>query len=328
MSSDFVVLGATGTTGGLIADHLVRRGASVVLAGRDTGRLAEAAERIAPGNPSVTTTTVDLADPDGLQALARSGRVLVNAVGPFARLAPPVVAACLAAGTAYVDIANERAAVRALLDHDDQARERGVPLVTGAGFGLAATEALVLALLAEGVRPSRVLVAAAAGSPLDTEGVRSTLTETVSDGATTYRGGQLVRAPFGQDSMSLSFGGASRVVVPAPVGDLEAALRISGAADVTACIALRGSAAPDHRSYTYAEIVDVEGLTHTAELSTGEGYVFSAAVAAEAAFRLLGTTRAGAWTPCDLFGVDLVGSMADTVIELTTPAPQPGRWTR
>ncbi|MEZ0092267.1 saccharopine dehydrogenase NADP-binding domain-containing protein [Streptacidiphilus sp. EB129] len=325
MSSDFVVLGATGTTGGLVADHLVRRGASVVLAGRDPGRLAEVAGRLAPGNPSVTTTAVDLGDHSAVSAMARAGRVLVNAVGPFARLAPAVVTACLAAGTAYVDIANERAAVRALLDRDGEARERGVSLVTGAGFGLTATEALVLTLLAEGVRPSRVVVAAAAGSPLDTEGVRNTVAEAIADGATTYRGGELVRAPFGHGATSLTFGGAARQVVPAPVGDLEAALRISGAADVTAYVALRGSAAPDPRSYSYAEITDEEGRAHTAELSTGEGFVFSAAIAAETAFRLLGTTRPGAWTPCRLLGVDLVTGVAGTAVEVSGGVLRSGR---
>ncbi|WP_329561225.1 SDR family NAD(P)-dependent oxidoreductase [Kitasatospora sp. NBC_01266] len=325
MSSDFVVFGATGSTGGLVADRLIRRGASVVLAGRDPGRLAEAAERLAPGNPSVTTMTVDLDDHAAVSAMARAARVLVNAVGPFARLAPAVVTACLAAGTAYVDIANERAAVRALLDLDGEARERGVCLVTGAGFGLAATEALVLTLLAQGVRPSRVVVAAASGSLRESEGVRNTVAEAVADGATTYRGGELVRAPFGSGATDLSFGGAARQVVPAPVGDLEAARRISGAADVTAYLAMGGGGSPEQRSHSYAEFVDEAGRAHTAELSTVQGFVFSASIATETALRLLAGERPGAWTPCELLGVDLVTAVAGTTIEVSAPALLPGR---
>ncbi|AOR36710.1 hypothetical protein BFF78_41730 [Streptomyces fodineus] len=159
MRSDFVVLGASGTTGGLIAEELVRQGGRVVLAGRDAGRLARTAARFEGGTVSVLA--VDLADPASLAAAAGAGKVLVNTVGPFARLSPPVVAACLDAGTAYLDLANERAAVRALLDRDAEARERGAGLVTGAGFGPAATEALVLTLLKTGARAAAVKVAAA-----------------------------------------------------------------------------------------------------------------------------------------------------------------------
>ena len=89
--NDFVILGASGTTGRLIADHLVRQGASVVLAGRDTARLGETAARF--GGAAVSVLAVDMADPGSLARAAQAGRVLVNTVGPFARLAPSVVAA-------------------------------------------------------------------------------------------------------------------------------------------------------------------------------------------------------------------------------------------
>ena len=60
--------------------------------------------------------------------------VVLSTIGPFARQAGPVIDACLAAGVSYVDIANEWAAVRGLLDRDEQARAHAVTLVTGAGF--------------------------------------------------------------------------------------------------------------------------------------------------------------------------------------------------
>ncbi|MDH6577528.1 saccharopine dehydrogenase NADP-binding domain-containing protein [Kitasatospora sp. MAP5-34] len=321
MPSDFVVLGASGTTGGLIAEQLVRLGASVVLAGREAGRLVQLAERLAPGDPSVSTLVVDLADPDpaAVRALAGAGRVLVNTVGPFTRLAPPVVAACLAAGTAYVDLANERAAVRAVLDRDAEARERGVTLVTGAGFGPALTESLLLALLAEGVRPAGVVVAFAARSAYETEGVKGSVAEAVAEGGTTYRNGELVRAPFGEGATSLHFGGAARQVVPAPLGDLEAALGVTGAPDVTAYLARSGGDPEDARSYAYAEITDPEGVRHLAELSTGEGFAVTAAIAAETAIRVLAGVRPGAWTPGRLLGTDLVTGLPGTSVRVLAP---------
>ncbi|MCC9307290.1 SDR family NAD(P)-dependent oxidoreductase [Kitasatospora sp. RB6PN24] len=314
MRNDFVVLGASGTTGTLIADHLVRQGARVALAGRDAARLGEAAARL--DSDAVSVLAVDLADPDSLAAMAAAGRVLVNTVGPFARLAPPVMAACLAAGTPYLDLANERAAVRAVLDRDAEARRRGVALVTGAGFGPAATEALVLALLEPGIRAARVVVASAAGSAYDTEGVRSTVAAAAAEGATTYRAGELVRAPLGNGATTLVFGGAPRTVIPVPVGDLEAARQASGAPDITAYAVPRGAGEPDGRSYGYAEINDVDGRRHTAELRTGEGFAFTAALAAATATRLLDAPAPGAWTAARLLGAEQIAALPGTGIEL------------
>ncbi|MER6126218.1 saccharopine dehydrogenase NADP-binding domain-containing protein [Streptomyces sp. NPDC001795] len=314
MCSDFVVLGASGTTGGLIAEELVRQGGRVVVAGRDAARLARTAARFESG--AVSVLAVDLADPASLAAMAGAGKVLVNTVGPFTRLSPSVVAACLDAGTAYLDLANERAAVRALLDRDAEARERGATLVTGAGFGPAATEALVLALLKAEVGAAAVKVATATHSAYDTDGVRGSVTEAMAEGATSYRAGELVRAPLGEGATALTFGGAIRTVIPVPAGDLEAAREASGAPEVTAYAAPRGSGTSDGRSHAYAELTDTDGRMHTAELTTGEGFAFTTAVATATAARLLDSPPPGAWTAARLLGAELVASLPDTKIQL------------
>lgn len=312
MGTDFVVLGATGNTGSGIAETLVRRGFGVTLAGRDPDRLTALAQRL--DSPALG---VDLADPGSLRAAAEAGQVLINTVGPFARLAPAVIQACLEARTSYVDISNERAAVRAVFDLDQAARDRGMTLVTGAGFGQAATEAPLLALLRSEPRPTRVIVAAAAESARETEGVRTTVAEAMADGATTYVGGELVRGPFGQNGTVLSFGGRDHQVLAAPVGDLEAAHRISGAGDVTAYLALGGKSEGTGESFGYAEITGPDGATHTAVLSTGEGVAFGIHVAAETAIRLRGGAgRPGAWTPLHLLGTDVASGAPDTMLTL------------
>jgi short subunit dehydrogenase-like uncharacterized protein len=163
--------------------------------------------------------------------------VVLSVIGPFTRLAGPVIDACLAAGVPYVDIANEWPVVRGLLDRDEQARAHGVALVTGAGFGTAATETLVLRLVEQmGATPARVRVAAAASVERQSEGVRQTVQEMLPQGATSYRDGQLVREAFGNGATALTFGGAQRPVLPGPVGDLEAARIASNAPNVVAYI--------------------------------------------------------------------------------------------
>src|SRR6516165_3535403 len=124
------ILGATGKGGRAIARELVAAGgADVVLVGRDHSRLTTVAEslggsvrtQLAPGLPELIALIG-----------AEKPAVVVNTM--------PLARASMAAGTHYVDLANELEPVRKLLDLDAAARSHGVTLVTGAGFGVLATE--------------------------------------------------------------------------------------------------------------------------------------------------------------------------------------------
>jgi len=208
----------------------------------------------------------------------------------------------------YVDIANEWPAVRGLLDRDEQARAHAVALVTGAGFGPAATETLVLRLIEQfGVVPDLVRVAAAAAVARQSDGVRQTMQESLSQGvAIIYRDNQVVREVLGTGATILAFGGAQRQMLPGPVGDLETARLASGAANVVAYITSPGAHRSGADSYTWAEVAGPGGQALTAELHTGEGVRATAAIAAETARRVLTGVKPGAWTVGQLFGAALV----------------------
>jgi short subunit dehydrogenase-like uncharacterized protein len=275
LACDVLLLGAAGNSGRLIAAELAARGLSV--------RRAE--------------------------AMAGVG-VVLSTIGPFTRQAGPVIDACLTAGLPYVDIANEWTAVRDLLGRDEQARAHAVALVTGAGFGPAATETLVLRLVDQlGVEPDLVRVAAAAQVARQSDGVRQTVQESLSRGvAITYRDGQVVQDALGRGATVLTFGGAERQLLPGPVGDLETARLASGAANVVAYIAnpAEHGNSSGTGSYTWAEVSWPGGHTLTAELRTGEGVRATAAIAAETTQRVLAGVKPGTWTAGQLLGAELV----------------------
>jgi short subunit dehydrogenase-like uncharacterized protein len=238
--------------------------------------------------------------------LVRDGQVardvlLLGAAGNSGRL-------IAAAAVPYVDIANEWPAVRDLLNRGEQARAHGVALVTGAGFGPAATETLVLRLAGQlGVVPDLVRVAAAAQVTRQSDGVRQTVQEALSRGvALTYRDGQVVQEALGRGATVLTFGGAERQMLPGPVGDLETARLASGAANVVAYIASPAARGGGTDSCTWAEVTGPDGHAVTAELRTGEGVRATAAIAAETAQRVLAGVKPGAWTAGQLFGAALV----------------------
>jgi saccharopine dehydrogenase (NAD+, L-lysine-forming) len=304
---DVLLLGAAGNSGRAIAAELAARGVSLRLAGRRRDPLEMLARTLIADGAKADPRTVDLGDAGSLAEAIDGVRVVLSTAGPFSRQATPVIDACLAAGVSYVDIANEWQAIRGLLDRNEQARARQVTLVTGAGFGPAATETLVLRLVEHmDVVPAQVRVAAAAGVASQGEGVRQTVQESLALGAITYRDGQVVREALGSGATVLTFGGAERQMLPGPVGDLETARLASGAVNVVAYVPNPAAHRGGTDSFTWAEAVGPDGQTVTAELRAGEGVHATAAIAAETTQRVLAGNAPGAWTPGRLFGAALV----------------------
>jgi short subunit dehydrogenase-like uncharacterized protein len=321
VSESVVVLGAGGASGQRIARRLAGRGAAVTLAGRHRASLAALA-----GELGAAVVEADVTRPGPVVGQAR---MVINTVGPFGALAGAMAEACLSAGVAYVDIASELRAARSVLTLSERARLTGGVLVTGAGFGPAVTESLLLGLLpALSGPPAAVRVAAAAAGQGISPGVRATLAQAMTEGAAWYADGVLTWAPLGTSGFAMMLGGHLWQMIPAPAADLEAARRASSAADVIAYTAVPGQRpAADGTSYAYAEAHD-HGGTITARLATlGPALDVTAAIAAETACRILDghpMVRAGAWTPGALFGPGLVSAACDLTITRADPARAPG----
>src|SRR6202789_3550583 len=147
MATEVWILGGTGRSGRAIAAELLSRGLSPVLVGRDATRLHTAAATL-PAQATSPTRTVVAAPIEAAAAEIQRQQpaVVINTIGPFTTTAGPIVRACLT-GSHYVDLANDLPAVAALLNLDQQAVAAGKTLVTGAGFGVTATESVVVQLI-------------------------------------------------------------------------------------------------------------------------------------------------------------------------------------
>src|SRR3954452_1358791 len=110
---DLVLFGATGFTGGLTAEYLAANapaGLRWALVGRNRAKLEGVAARLAAASPEAPTPDLlvaDSADAAALTKVAESTRVVITTVGPYALYGEPLVAACAAAGTDYVDLTGE-----------------------------------------------------------------------------------------------------------------------------------------------------------------------------------------------------------------------------
>jgi short subunit dehydrogenase-like uncharacterized protein len=133
---DIVVFGATGFTGKLVCEYLHRHAPSGLrwaIAGRSRGKLDEV--RKALGKPELPLLVASADDEASLLSMARSTRVVLTTVGPYALHGEPVVRNCIAGGADYVDITGEPEFVdMTLARYDDAARKAGVRIVSCCGF--------------------------------------------------------------------------------------------------------------------------------------------------------------------------------------------------
>lgn len=134
-----ILLGATGYTGRLTAEAMVRAGLAPVLAGRHHDAVARLADRLAPLSPSRDTepriAIADVAEPATVRALLESpSDVLVSTVGPFLSLGNPALEAAIDAGAAYLDSTGEPPFIRRVFDAGARAERTGARLMTAFGY--------------------------------------------------------------------------------------------------------------------------------------------------------------------------------------------------
>jgi short subunit dehydrogenase-like uncharacterized protein len=135
---DVVVLGATGFTGALTAEYLAANAPETTrwaIAGRNRAKLEGVRERLGERGSSLPLLHADVGDPGSLRELAESTKVLITTVGPYINYGEPVVAACAAAGTDYVDLTGEPEFVDLMwLRYHETAVASGARLVHSCGF--------------------------------------------------------------------------------------------------------------------------------------------------------------------------------------------------
>ena len=139
------VLGATGYTGRLIVRELTRRQLPVLAAGRNRDKLARLAAEV--GDLGITVASTE--DPASLQRLAQRSRVIINTAGPFVDYGEPVVRAAIADGAHYLDTTGEQPFMKAMLAHDEWARQQHVAVVSAQAFEIAVADCAA-AIAAEG----------------------------------------------------------------------------------------------------------------------------------------------------------------------------------
>lgn len=137
---DLVLFGATGFTGKLVAEHLLRRHGvdgdlRWAIAGRSRDKLEAVRAELGAAAAELSIQVADSHDRAALDELVSQTRAVCSTVGPYALHGDDLVAACAAQGTDYCDLTGEVPWMRRMLDqHQDAAQQSGARLVHCCGF--------------------------------------------------------------------------------------------------------------------------------------------------------------------------------------------------
>lgn len=123
-----VVLGGCGGIGSVASRALASAEVEVVVADVDADRARELADQI-----GAEWMACDANSPSSLRSATDGADVVVNCVGPFYRFGPPILTAAIDAGVDYVDVCDDLAPTRLMLDMNDAARAAGVSALIGMG---------------------------------------------------------------------------------------------------------------------------------------------------------------------------------------------------
>jgi short subunit dehydrogenase-like uncharacterized protein len=327
-AQSWMLYGAAGPTGALIAQHAHQRGHRPLLAGRSASAVTALAEHL-----GLPYRAVALDDPAALTAALAGVDLVLNAAGPFLHTAAPLAEACLAAGVHYLDIGNELQVFRALYDLDQRAQSAGVAIIPGAGFGVVATNCLARYVSDAVGGAEQLEVATRAASAQPGPGGAASMRENLPYGGWIRQAGHLHPHPLGSGATTITFPSGPCRIRPVPTGDLEAAFQATSAPDIIAYSAELDPAAADprasdpqaagpraYRSFGWARAAGPDGATAQAWLQTGEAYAFTAAASIRAVEETLTRCLRGAFSPAAAFGADFALTIPDTTRIDTLPA--------
>lgn len=223
MQSTFLLYGANGYTGRLIAGMAKEYGLEPVLSGRNAAALQAMGAEL-----GLAYQAIDLSDKETLVDALRSFPLVLHAAGPFAHTAKPMVEACLEAGTHYIDITGEIAVFEMLKRMDGLARAKNIMLMPGVGFDVVPTDCMALFLKKQMPDALNLKLAFASIGGRLSHGTATTMAEGMGEGSAVRQNGKITRVPLGHKGMWVDFGLKKLFVMTIPWGDISTAYTTTG----------------------------------------------------------------------------------------------------
>lgn len=226
----WMIYGANGYTGRLIAAEAAARGMRPILAGRRREAVAAVA-----GPRGLPVRAFDLDDPQAIARALADVDLVLHCAGPFLDTAKPMLAACQASGTHYLDIAGEIPVYERVMRRRDELAAAGVVAIPGVGFDVLPSDCLVRRLKDTLPTATRLELAIR----LDTRaspGTARTFVHALPVGGVIREAGALKVVPPAWRTRSVDFGDGPERVMSVALADVSSAFHASGFTDIEAYI--------------------------------------------------------------------------------------------
>jgi short subunit dehydrogenase-like uncharacterized protein len=340
MSDTALVYGAYGYTGELVAREAVEQGLEPILAGRRTKPLRDLAAEL-----GLEYRAFSLEEP--VAPHLSDVDCVAHCAGPFVDTYRPMVDACLATETDYLDITGEITVLEAIKQYDELATEAGITFLPGAGFDVVPSDCLAAHLHERLPGATELTLAFDVGGMEASAGTMKTMVEGLGEGSALRENGEIVPVRFGERTKTIDTGEGPQTMTAFPWGDVSTAHFSTGIPNVGVYVPVseRGQRVfralnllgpvlgvarvkralkwaveqtvdgPDEREREtgsatfYGEATDGEE-TARSRVRTPETYRFTALSVVEVLGRVLdGEAPAGYQTPSSAFGSDFVLSI-------------------
>ena len=150
----WLIYGANGYTGRLIAQQAVAAGERPILAGRRRSEIERLAREL-----GCEARVRALDDPKLLATALTDVALVLNCAGPFVETASKAIDACLHSGAHYLDITGEWSVIEHAARYNDLAQSRGCVLMPAVGFDVVPSDCLALRLAQALPTAERLLLA-------------------------------------------------------------------------------------------------------------------------------------------------------------------------
>jgi len=347
----FLLYGAYGYTGQLIARLAAEYGLKPILAGRNEAKLKALAKET-----GFEYLVVNLANTNALIHALHKVPAVLHAAGPFIHTAQPMIEACLETKTHYLDITGEIEVFELAHRYGPAAEQNDVMLMPGIGFDVVPTDCMAKYLAEQLPDATHLDLAFAMRGGRVSHGTAKTMVEGLGESGKIRKNGKITDVPLGHRSQTIPFAeDFSTFTMAIPWGDVSTAYYTTGIPNVTTFTRVspgayrlvgilpylgwllkmnwlrnlfrsRISAAPagptaeeraSGSSYVWGQVSDDEGQRVTARFRGPEGYTLTAHASLIITKRVLaGEVFPGHLTPAGAYGPDLVLEIPGTKREL------------
>jgi short subunit dehydrogenase-like uncharacterized protein len=348
---NWILYGANGYTGRLVAREAVRRGLRPTLAGRNKSRIQALAAEL-----GLDCRVFGLDDEAAVRANLTGHDLVLHCAGPFSATSSPMLSACLANRAHYLDITGEIQVFEFAFAQADAALRADVALIPGVGFDVVPSDCLASSLVEALPAATRLRLAFEAGGG-PSPGTAKTSLEGLVMGGRVRRDGRMVPVPLAWKSRTIPFAHGERTAVTIPWGDVFTAFISTGVPDIEVYMAVppatvarmrrlrwmrpllgtkpvqsflksriedkvRGPS-DDKRSSTRSELwgeaSSADGRRVSATMTTPNGYDLTVTAALGIVAHLLGNdVEGGFYTPSLLMGSGYAASLPGVEFRLTS----------